>query len=47
MYSAYRDGRSEKNPAEFWAKGEVGFFDFYIVSLYSGVECGNAGMHFI
>lgn len=35
MYSAYRDGRAEKNPAEFWAKGEVGFFDFYIVSAAS------------
>jgi hypothetical protein len=25
-------GRSETDPAEFWYKGEIGFFDFYIVS---------------
>jgi hypothetical protein len=23
----------EKNPAEFWYKGEIGFFDYYIVSI--------------
>ena len=33
MYRAYVDGRSEKNPADFWAKGEIGFFDFYIIPL--------------
>ena len=29
MYKAYRQGRAEKDPAEFWYKGEIGFFDFY------------------
>lgn len=29
LYQAYRQGRAEKSPEEFWAKGEIGFFDFY------------------
>ena len=33
MYKAYRAGRSEKNPADFWYDGEIGFFDFYIIPL--------------
>ena len=31
MYVAYMQGRSEKNPADFWYEGELGFFDFYIM----------------
>lgn len=27
MYVAYLNGRSEKNPAQFWYNGEIGFFD--------------------
>ena len=45
MYSAFREGRSEKNPADFWAKGEVGFFDFYIIPLAKKLkECGVFGV---
>lgn len=45
MYSAFREGRSRKNPAEFWAKGEVGFFDFYIIPLAKKLkECGVFGV---
>jgi len=29
MYTAYKGGRMEKNPLDFWYKGEIGFFDFY------------------
>ena len=29
MYKAYREGRAEKDPSDFWYKGEIGFFDFY------------------
>ena len=32
MYTAFRAGRAEKDPSEFWYEGELGFFDFYIVS---------------
>ena len=30
MYLAYKSGRAEKNPADFWYAGEIGFFDFYM-----------------
>lgn len=33
MYFAYLNGRSEKDPSEFWFNGEIGFFDFYIIPL--------------
>jgi hypothetical protein len=31
-YIAYREGRMDKDPSKDWYKGELGFFDFYIVS---------------
>jgi hypothetical protein len=41
MYKAYVDGRSEKDPSEFWYRGEIGFFDFYIIPLAKRLqECG-------
>ena len=33
MYKAYKEGRSDTDPSENWYKGEIGFFDFYIVSI--------------
>eukprot|EP00522_Entomoneis_paludosa_P013117 CAMPEP_0172452292 /NCGR_PEP_ID=MMETSP1065-20121228/10005_1 /TAXON_ID=265537 /ORGANISM="Amphiprora paludosa, Strain CCMP125" /LENGTH=1141 /DNA_ID=CAMNT_0013204333 /DNA_START=182 /DNA_END=3604 /DNA_ORIENTATION=+ len=33
MYAAYKAGRMEKNPLEFWYQGELKFFDFYIIPL--------------
>ena len=33
MYKAYREGRAGADPSEFWYKGEIGFFDFYIIPL--------------
>ena len=33
MYSSYKSGRSDADPATFWYKGEIGFFDFYIIPL--------------
>jgi 3'5'-cyclic nucleotide phosphodiesterase len=33
MKTAYEAGRAEKDPAEFWYEGELGFFDFYVVRL--------------
>jgi len=44
MYAAYKAGRSEKNPAEFWYDGEIGFFDFYIIPLSQKLkDCGVFG----
>lgn len=45
LYKAFREGRSEKNPAEFWYVGEMGFFDFYIIPLAKKLkECGVFGV---
>ena len=45
MYEAYRAGRSEKNPADFWFNGEIGFFDFYIIPLARKLkDCGVFGV---
>lgn len=42
---AYREGRADKDPAEYWYKGEIGFFDFYIIPLAHKLkECGVFGV---
>merc|ERR1712113_1166458 len=33
MFKAYKEGRSTSDPSENWYKGEIGFFDFYIIPL--------------
>ena len=33
VYMAYREGRSDKDPSEGWFKGELGFFDHYVVRI--------------
>jgi hypothetical protein len=44
-YQAYLDGRAETNPADGWYKGELGFFDFYIIPLAKKLkECGVFGV---
>ena len=45
LYLAFREGRAEKDPSEFWFKGEIGFFDFYIIPLAKKLkECGVFGV---
>ena len=45
MSKAYRDGRAMSDPAESWYKGELGFFDFYIIPLAKKLkECGVFGV---
>jgi hypothetical protein len=45
MYDAYRAGRTEKNPADFWYDGELGFFDFYVFPLAKKLkDCGVFGL---
>ena len=45
MAKAYEDGRAEKHPADFWYKGELGFFDFYIIPLAKKLkDCGVFGV---
>ena len=44
LYAAYQAGRSTSNPADFWAKGEIAFFDFYIIPLAKKLkDCGVFG----
>ena len=41
---AYKCGRAENNPVENWYKGELGFFDFYIIPLAKKLkDCGVFG----
>jgi len=45
MYAAYKDGRSDTDPSENWYKGEIGFFDFYIIPLAKKLKnCGVFGV---
>ena len=45
MLTAYRQGRSEKDPSDFWYQGEIGFFDFYIIPLVKKLkDCGVFGV---
>ena len=44
-YQAFQEGRADKDPAEYWYKGEIGFFDFYIIPLAKKLkECGVFGV---
>jgi hypothetical protein len=44
-YTAYKEGRSDKDPSENWYQGEIGFFDFYIIPLAKKLkECGVFGV---
>jgi len=45
MFHAYKQGRSDKNPAEFWHQGEIGFLDYYVIPLAKKLEtCGVFGV---
>jgi hypothetical protein len=45
MYRAFVDGRSDNDPSDFWYKGEIGFFDFYIIPLAKKLKnCGVFGV---
>ena len=44
MWSAYVNGRAENDPTENWYKGEIGFFDGYIIPLATKLkDCGVFG----
>jgi len=38
MYAAYKEGRTEKDPSEGWFKGELWFFDNYVLPLTKKLE---------
>jgi hypothetical protein len=44
-YEAYVYGRAEFDPTDGWYRGELGFFDFYIIPLAKKLkECGVFGV---
>lgn len=44
MHAAFKAGRLAKDPASFWYKGELGFFDNYVIPLARKLkECGVFG----
>jgi class 3 adenylate cyclase len=45
LYTAHRAGRMEVDPSTFWYKGELGFFDNYIIPLGEKLkQCGVFGV---
>mmetsp|Transcript_3797 Transcript_3797/g.10667 ORF Transcript_3797/g.10667 Transcript_3797/m.10667 type:complete len:705 (+) Transcript_3797:1426-3540(+) len=45
QHAAYKNGRSEVHPVDNWYKGELAFFDFYILPLARKLkECGVFGV---
>ena len=42
MWNAHRDNRSEKNPADSWYEGELGFYDYYIIPLAKKLRDSDA-----
>lgn len=45
MYAAFKNGRLAKDPGTFWYKGELGFFDNYIIPLAGKLkQCGVFGV---
>eukprot|EP00980_Cylindrotheca_fusiformis_P026482 scaffold16265_cov115-Cylindrotheca_fusiformis.AAC.1 len=44
-YGAYKAGRADSDPSTNWYKGELGFFDFYVIPLAKKLEsCGVFGV---
>lgn len=44
MAAAHRDGRSSRDPATFWYKGELQFFDNHVLPLADKLrDCGGFG----
>jgi class 3 adenylate cyclase len=45
MYQAFAEGRSDQDPSNFWYRGEIGFFDFYVIPLAKKLkDCGVFGV---
>eukprot|EP00980_Cylindrotheca_fusiformis_P014464 scaffold3861_cov112-Cylindrotheca_fusiformis.AAC.1 len=44
-YSAYKEGRADCDPSQNWYKGEIRFFDFYVIPLARKLQsCGVFGV---
>jgi hypothetical protein len=44
-HQAFIEGRADVDPAETWYKGEIGFYDFYVIPLAKKLkDCGVFGV---
>eukprot|EP00980_Cylindrotheca_fusiformis_P018160 scaffold5882_cov100-Cylindrotheca_fusiformis.AAC.1 len=44
-YRTYHKGRADSDPSQDWYKGEIGFFDFYVLPLAkTSLSCGVFGV---
>eukprot|EP00980_Cylindrotheca_fusiformis_P022093 scaffold8976_cov126-Cylindrotheca_fusiformis.AAC.5 len=44
-HRAYKAGRADSDPSKNWYRGEIGFFDFYVIPLAKKLEsCGVFGV---
>eukprot|EP00980_Cylindrotheca_fusiformis_P016273 scaffold4834_cov117-Cylindrotheca_fusiformis.AAC.1 len=44
-YGAYKAGRADSDPSESWYRGEIGFFDYYVIPLAKKLDsCGVFGV---
>eukprot|EP00980_Cylindrotheca_fusiformis_P001079 scaffold302_cov106-Cylindrotheca_fusiformis.AAC.4 len=44
-YAAYKAGRADSDPSKNWYRGEIGFFDFYVIPLAKKLDnCGVFGV---
>eukprot|EP00980_Cylindrotheca_fusiformis_P005307 scaffold1136_cov146-Cylindrotheca_fusiformis.AAC.20 len=44
-YGAYKEGRADSDPSKNWYKGEIGFFDYYVIPLARKLQnCGVFGV---
>eukprot|EP00980_Cylindrotheca_fusiformis_P023089 scaffold10105_cov129-Cylindrotheca_fusiformis.AAC.2 len=44
-YGAFKAGRADSDPSKDWYKGEIGFFDFYVIPLAKKLQsCGVFGV---
>lgn len=45
MYTAYKNGRTDKDPSLGWYQGELSFFDNYVIPLANKLDdCGVFGV---
>lgn len=45
MYQAYKEDRSATDPSTNWYRGEIEFFDFYVIPLAKKLkDCGVFGV---
>eukprot|EP00980_Cylindrotheca_fusiformis_P008664 scaffold1849_cov115-Cylindrotheca_fusiformis.AAC.2 len=44
-YNAFKEGRADSDPSKNWYKGEIGFFDYYVIPLARKLQsCGVFGV---